>query len=156
MLLYRLVRRPYAQQLDGRGGALFGGRWNSVGLPVIYAAQHRSLAVLEYRVNNPLPVPDLTMVSIELPENSLQQFKIPDLPSNWASYSYNNPCAHLGDQWIKNQETLLLQVPSVVVPQEYNSIINPLHPQMKQVRVLDILPFMIDSRMHQAGDSDKN
>ena len=56
MHVYRLARREYAQHLDGQGAALFGGRWNAVGQPVIYTAQHRSLAVLEYRVNNPLPV----------------------------------------------------------------------------------------------------
>ncbi|MGD1891293.1 MAG: RES family NAD+ phosphorylase [Cyclobacteriaceae bacterium] len=155
MLVYRLVRRPYAQQLDGRGAALFGGRWNSVGLPVVYTAQHRSLAVLEYRVNNPLPVPDLMMVALELPDNSLHQVPLSDLPDNWTSYSFESPCANLGDRWLKSQETLLLQVPSVVVPQEHNILINPLHPLTDQVRVLDILPFMIDTRMYEPEDIDK-
>ncbi|MGB3586310.1 MAG: RES family NAD+ phosphorylase, partial [Tunicatimonas sp.] len=123
MLVYRIARRPYAQQLNGRGAALFGGRWNSVGSPVIYTAQHRSLAVLEYRVNNPLPVPDLMMVSLELPDDSLLKIHISDLPNNWANYSFESPCAHQGDRWLRNQETLLLQVPSVVVPQEHNILI---------------------------------
>jgi RES domain-containing protein len=151
MLVYRLVRRPYAQQLDGRGAALFGGRWNSVGLPVVYTAQHRSLAVLEYRVNNPLPTPDLMMASLELPDHSLREVLFGDLPENWTSYSFESPCAYLGDQWLKSQETLVLQVPSVVVPEEHNILINPLHPLMNQVRVLDSLPFMIDARMYKGS-----
>lgn len=155
MLVYRLVRRPYAQQLDGRGAALFGGRWNSVGLPVVYTAQHRSLAVLEYRVNNPLPVPDLVMISLELPDHSLREVPLGALPENWTSYSFESPCAYLGDQWLKSQETLVLQVPSVVVPQEHNILINPLHPLMKKARILDVLPFMIDTRMYQSKDTDK-
>ncbi|WKN42903.1 RES family NAD+ phosphorylase [Tunicatimonas pelagia] len=154
MVVYRLVRRPYANQLDGRGAALFGGRWNSMGSPVIYTAQHRSLAVLEYRVNNPLPVPDLMMVSVEVPGNNVTQIAIADLPKDWASYSFESPCAHLGDQWVQSQETLLLQVPSVVVPQEHNILINPIHPQMKQVKVLDVLPFIIDARIYYPNDDE--
>jgi len=149
MLVYRLVRRPYAQQVDGRGAALFGGRWNSVGLPVVYTAQHRSLAVLEYWVNNPLPVPDLMMVSLELPDDSLREVPLNDLPDNWTSYSFESPCAYLGDQWLKSQETLLLQVPSVVVPQEHNILINLAHPLKNRVRELDSLPFIIDVRMYK-------
>ena len=80
MLVYRLVRRPYASQLDGYGAALFGGRWNSVGLPVIYTAQHRSLAVLEYRVNNPNPVSDLMMGSLGVPNVSVGISIVTNLP----------------------------------------------------------------------------
>ena len=148
MQVYRLARRTYAAQLNGQGAALFGGRWNSVGQPVVYTAQHRSLAVLEYRVNNPLPVPDLMMVTIELPSKSQSKIAAADLPTTWRQYSFENPCAALGDQWLKNQETLLLEVPSAVVAQEYNILINPLHPLMSQVKVTDMLPFMIDQRMY--------
>ncbi|MEM6842295.1 MAG: RES family NAD+ phosphorylase [Bacteroidota bacterium] len=154
MLVYRLVRRPYVSQLDGRRAALFGGRWNSVGLAVIYTAQHRSLAVLEYRVNNPNPVSDLMMVSVEVPEESLKKITFEDLPENWRQYSFESSCAYLGDQWLKSQETLMLQVPSAVVPQEHSILINPTHPMMSQVKIQDVLPFMVDTRMYQSDDTE--
>lgn len=152
MQVFRLARRKYAQHLDGQGAALFGGRWNSVGRPVVYTAQHRSLAVLEYRVNNPLPVQDLLMITIEVPQDSQQQISLDELPQDWAHYAFESPCARLGDQWLTQQESLLLSVPSAVVALEQNILINPLHPMMDQVKVLDALPFMIDQRMYNPDD----
>lgn len=93
MLLYRLARKTYADQLDGKGTALFGGRWSSPGRPVIYTSEHRSLALLEYSVNNPLPVKDLMMLTIEAPENSIKSFLKTDLPENWHTYKPDSPVA---------------------------------------------------------------
>ena len=148
MQVYRLARRPYATHLDGQGAALFGGRWNSVGQPVVYTARHRSLAVLEYRVNNPLPVQDLLMVTVEVPDDSLQRITQDDLPVDWARYAFESPCAQLGDQWLTQRQSLLLEVPSAVVILEHNVLINPLHPMMNQSKVLDASPFIVDARMY--------
>ena len=153
MQLYRLARRKYAQALDGQGAALYGGRWNSIGHPVVYTAEHRSLAVLEYRVNNPLPVADLLIVTLEVPDGSQQSLSLEELPEGWSRYAYENLCAPLGDEWLREQETLILRVPSAVVAQENNVLINPLHPQMNRVKVVDALPFMIDERMYGADDT---
>lgn len=149
MHVYRLTKRQYAQQLNGQGASLFGGRWNSVGNPVIYTAQHRSLAVLEYRVNNPLPQNDLIMVSLELPENSLEKISPSDLPESWDQYAFESPVARRGDQWLAQGKSLLLQVPSAVVPQEYNILINPRHPMMDLVKILDASLFIVDLRMYR-------
>ena len=158
MHLYRLARRKYAQSLDGQGAALYGqhplrGRWNSVGHPLVYTAEHRSLAVLEYRVNNPLPMADLLIITLEVPDDNQQTLFPDELPDDWARYAYESLCAPLGDQWLSKQETLMLRVPSAVVAQEHNVLINPLHPEMKQVKVVDALPFMIDERMYGAEDA---
>ena len=153
MHLYRLARRKYAQSLNGQGAALYGGRWNSVGRPVVYTAEHRSLAVLEYRVNNPLPVADLVIVTLEVPDDSQQTLSLEELPEGWAQYTYENLCAPQGDRWLREEETLMLRVPSAVVAQEYNVLINPLHRQMNQVKVVDASPFMIDERMYGADDT---
>ena len=155
MQLYRLARRKYAQSLDGQGAALYGGRWNSVGRPVVYTAEHRSLAVLEYRVNNPLPVADLLIITLEVPDDSQQSLSWEELPEGWAQYAHKSLCAPLGDEWLSKQETLLLRVPSAVVVQEHNVLINPLHPQMNQVKVVDALPFMIDERMYEPAGGQK-
>lgn len=149
MLVYRLTRQKYARQLDGQGAALFGGRWNSVGQPVIYTSEHRSLAVLEYRVNNPLPLQDLMILSLELPEVHIPTIEIRNLPDQWQTYTFESPCTSIGDQWLRAQETLLLKVPSAVVTQEYNVLINPLHPHMESVKIVEVLPFMMDYRMYR-------
>ena len=148
MQVFRLAGRKYAKSLDGQGAALFGGRWNSVGQPVVYTAQHRSLAVLEYRVNNPLPTQDLLMITLEVPSDDMQQTTVDELSQDWSHYRFESPCARIGDQWLERQSSLLLSVPSAVVPLEYNVLINPLHPDIDQVRVLDALPFLIDQRMY--------
>lgn len=152
MQVYRLARRKYARHLDGQGAALFGGRWNSIGQPVVYTAQHRSLAVLEYRVNNPLPVQDLLMITIEVPTDSQDQIALDELPEDWSRYAFENPCARLGDQWLAERKTLLLSVPSAVVTMENNVLINPLHPLMVQVNIIDVSPFMVDERMYDIDD----
>ncbi len=148
MQVYRLVRREFALNLDGKGASLFGGKWNSAGLPVIYTALHRSLAVLEYRVNNPLPVRDLLMVTLEVPDHSAQSVFADQLLVDWVKYSFDSPCVRIGEQWLSSHETLLLKVPSAVVPQEHNILINPQHPFIKEVKMLDALPFLIDTRMY--------
>ncbi len=153
MHLYRLARRKYAQSLDGQGAALYGGRWNSVGRPVVYTAEHRSLAVLEHRVNNPLPVADILIVTLDVPDDSQRSISLKELPSDWAAYAYQSLCAPMGDEWLSSQETLTFRVPSAVVAQENNVLINPLHPAMRQVKVTDASPFIIDQRMYGAEDA---
>ena len=148
MLVYRLCKRKYAHQLDGKGAALFGGRWNSKGLPVIYASIHRSLAVLEYRVNNPIPTTDLLMITLEIPDSSWQTLATDALPSDWQQFAPVSQAASLGDQWLKEGKTLIMEVPSVVVPQEHNVLINPLHQLITAVKVVEEQPFLLDQRMY--------
>ena len=94
---------------------------------MVYSAEHRSLSVLVYRVNTPPPVADLLIITLEVPDDSQQSLSLEELPEGWNRYAYENLCAPLGDEWISKQETLVLQVPSAVVVQEHNVLINPLH-----------------------------
>ncbi len=92
------------------------------------------------------------MITIQVPEDSLQRIALKDLPTDWAHYTFESPSARLGDQWLTQRESLLLSVPSAVVAQEHNILINPLHPSMNQVKVVDALPFLIDRRMYHPDD----
>jgi len=148
MLLYRLARKAYADQLDGKGASLFGGRWNSVGKALIYTSEHRSLAVLEYRVNNPLPVKDLMMLTLEVPDDSCIKLDKDRLPPNWKIYSQESNTAGMGNEWLLSKASLLLRVPAVPVPEEYNYLINPLHSRMSEVKIVDISPYLLDSRIY--------
>jgi len=148
-LLWRLVRPGFAPGLDGRGAERYGGRWNSPGLPAVYCASHLSLAVLEYFVHLPPELrrrdslPRMTAVELRLDEGSVEEVGVDDLDRlddlAW--------CRARGDDWLERGEALALAVPSVVVPQEHNVILNPRHGEFGLVRVVDVARFRFDPRL---------
>ncbi len=140
MILYRIARCNYANDLSGTGARLYGGRWNSVGKPATYLASSRSLAVLEVLVHlQPLMVPDdFCLVEVEVPDKHIQTITAVSPPQI---------LARIGDNFLKRQEYFMLKVPSAIVPAEYNYLLNPLHPDMKKVKTIKKEPFDFDSRL---------
>ena len=146
MIIWRLARKVYAA-LNGQGPRLYGGRWNSIGTPVVYTSEHLSLAALEFLVHftdHDLTPLDLTAFKIEAPENSIEVIYQTDLPDGWTEHPV---CARLGDIWAERNESLLLRVPSAVIPIESNLLINPNHRRFKEVRLVDSFPFAFDRRL---------
>lgn len=143
MIVYRLAKAANSA-LDGEGARLFGGRWNSAGQPMIYAAASPSLAVLEILVHLDLP-PDLIpndyrLLSIEAPDDVATE-ALDATPEAAAG------CIAAGDDFLTRGSALVLQIPSVVVPQEHNSLLNPRHPDMARVRTVGDAPFTFDPRL---------
>ncbi len=137
--VWRICRRPFAD-LSGEGARLYGGRWNSPGRPLIYAAETAALAVLEVRVHldldwDTLP-DDYVLASIDI--GSLVPEQIDELPSD--------PRA-IGDEWIRSRTTALLRVPSWIVPESHNILINPAHPDASSIAPSTIRPFAFDKRL---------
>ncbi|HAL81379.1 MAG TPA: RES domain-containing protein [Mucilaginibacter sp.] len=149
MVLYRIVKCKYARDLSGAGARLYGGKRNSEGKPAIYLASSRSLAVLEVLVHlPPLMIPDdFCLVEIEVPDNSITQIAIEDLPENWKEISPPVALKEMGDAFLKKQACLLLKMPSSIVPMEYNYLLNPLHPGIKKVKIVKSEHFDFDSRL---------
>jgi RES domain-containing protein len=149
MVLFRIVRCIYADDLSGTGARLYGGRWNSEGKPAVYLAASRSLAVLEVLVHlTPLMVPDdYCLTEIEVPDDSVTVIKITDLPKKWNDTSSPLELKHTGDEFLKNQAYLLMKVPSSIVPMEFNYLLNTRHPEMKKVKVIAKEPFTFDARL---------
>jgi len=149
MVLYRITRCTYANDLSGTGARLFGGRWNSIGKPATYLASSRSLAMLEVLVHlQPLMVPDdFCMVELEVPGKSIKTITTDILPKDWKDVSPPQILTKIGDDFLKRQEHFMLKVPSAIVPEEYNYLLNPLHPDMKKVKVIKTEPFDFDSRL---------
>lgn len=141
MLVYRICRDIY-HSLDGEGARLFGGRWNGSGHSVVYASEHISLCVLEQLVHLDVDlIPNnWIVVTIEIPDKCLGE-KVDALPETTTAMR------QFGDLWVSEKRSLLLVVPSVVVPQENNILINPHHPEMKGVKVKNISPFKLDWRL---------
>ena len=153
-VLYRIARTKYAKDLSGEGARLAGGRWNHKGTPVIYAAESRSLACLEALVHMSQAefLIHRKIVLIAIPKTiAPQKIDKSDLPRNWRQYPPFFKLADIGTQWAASMKSLLLQVPSAVVPEEFNMLINPAHPDMKSVTISKIEDFTFDKRLDPSG-----
>ena len=149
MRLYRLCRAPH-RALDGEGARLWGGRWNSPGLPVVYASTSLALAALEYLVHlSAEDVPaDLVALTMELPDDvESERVALADLPVGWEQTPEPQGCKEIGDAWLRAGRTLALRVPAAPVPEEENVLLNPRHPDAAHVRVVAERPFFFDPRL---------
>ena len=149
MLVWRICREGQ-QELDGEGARLYGGRWNSEGVPVLYTSSTLALAALEFLVHADIEdVPDdLVALAIEVPDDAgAKTVAVNDLPGDWNQLPDHPACAKIGDEWVAEGTALLLRVPSAVVPEESNLLINPGHPRAGDVVVVSMRPFAFDRRL---------
>ena len=149
MRAWRLARRAFLA-LDGEGARLYGGRWNTEGTAVVYAASSLALAALELLVHvDPQDAPDdLVALAIEVPDDAPHATVTPDaLPADWDRVTDHPACAEVGDRWARARERLVLRVPSAIVPEETNVLLNPAHPAMRRVRVAAERAFAFDRRL---------
>ncbi len=150
MLAWRIALRRYALDRRGLGAALFGGRWNERDVPAIYAGATAEIAVLERFIHTAgRRPPELALVRIELPdEPDLYEHPNPkSLPRDWATTPAPPSTATFGTRFLREQRGLAMIVPSAVVPEARNLVINPLHLRMKDVKLRIVRPFSFDQRM---------
>jgi RES domain-containing protein len=148
--VYRITSNRYSRDLSGTGARLHGGRWNPKGISMVYSAESRALATVEYLVHVPLSlVPrDLSLVTLHIPDDiPYTTIATTDLPANWRDYPPPPALADLGGQWATALEALLLRVPSAVVVQEHNVLINPRHPDMPYITIAQVEPYQFDARL---------
>lgn len=149
MRIYRLAQEEYKDDLSGRGSFLYGGRWNSKGLYALYAAEHISLAVLELVVNfNRSSAPlkkKFHLLSLEIPEEKIGLMQADMLKKNW----FNDPdyTRYIGDLFLGGKELLAMKIPSAVIPEEFNYIINPQHEDFKKVKKINDYVYGLDNRL---------
>lgn len=147
---WRLVPENHAATaFDGEGARRYGGRWNSPGVPMVYASEHQSLAALEIRVHI-----DKTGMrkryksfAFHFDEDLMEVFPVADLPGDWQQEPPPLSLQRLGDQWIKSGASVILAVPSVVIPRELNYLINPRHPDFARLEIDPPTDFWFDPRM---------
>jgi RES domain-containing protein len=149
MNVFRIVPSPRANDLSGEGARLYGGRWNSKGIPMIYSATTASLAVLETLVHMSLDVfpENLVLVTLHIPKDFIQTLDTDQLPPNWTAYPASSDVQTIGDTWAREETSLGLLVPSAILPQENNLIINPRHPQAGKISIAEITPYRVDRRL---------
>jgi RES domain-containing protein len=135
--------------LSGNGSRLYGGRWNSEGRAMVYLASSRSLAVLEALAHlSPTNIPDdYCIMIVEVPDHSFTELAIDTLPQYWSEYPEPNILKQIGNQFLTQKKNLLLKVPSAIVKEEFNYLLNPLHEDAEKVKIVSKQPFNFDARL---------
>ena len=148
MIVYRLSRTKWANDLTGNGARINGGRWNHPGTACMYTSESRALAVLEYTVNVTIhDIPrSLSIVTLEIPDD-IADFPITSLPGDWAAAPAPSSTKDFGTAALSVNVHPVLCFPSAIIPIEYNYVLNPLHPGSKNFKVLDVADFIYDVRI---------
>ncbi|MES2278007.1 MAG: RES family NAD+ phosphorylase [Bacteroidota bacterium] len=148
MLLYRITRCVYANDMSGTGARLYGGRWNNIGRAMVYTASSMALATLEALVHLPTAIipDDFCLVTFDAPEDIFEA-DTRLFPPNWNAYPEPEILKRTGDFFLKQNEHLLMKVPSAIVKAEFNYLINPLHPKAAEIKILGSEPFTFDERL---------
>jgi len=149
--VWRICARKFRNRaFDGSGARLYGGRWNLPGTPMVYTASTLSLAALELFVNldpEDLP-PNLVSIFASVPDGlPITEIKSSSLPRNWRTYPASPASQKLGADWIAAGSTAILSVPSAVIPEERNFLLNPAHADFKLIEIGESKPFRFDPRM---------
>lgn len=148
--VYRITRKRYAEDLTGAGARLCGGRWNSRGVPVVYAAEHRSLSLLEFlvRASTDLQPADMCMVTIRMPEGlPVYDLGLSELSSGWRGFPYDEFTQQIGDSLLKSGRYGMIRVPSAIVEEECNCLIHPLIAPETGAFVSEVNPLYLDQRL---------
>ncbi|HMI77295.1 MAG TPA: RES family NAD+ phosphorylase [Ferruginibacter sp.] len=148
MIVYRISNSTHSDDLSGTGSKIMGSRWNSKGTPVLYTSQHISLSVLEMLVNTNFKdyAIALDLLYIRLPEQqAIKTIELSSLKDTWK----DDPeyTRYIGDEFIKQKQSLILRVPSAVINEEYNYLANPLHADFKKIKIIKTKSFWPDERL---------
>jgi RES domain-containing protein len=147
MIVYRCTLEAHIETtLAGEGALRYGGRWNSKGVAAIYTAESRILAVLELVIRQPIDkiCADYRILPIEVPE----QFIEPKIPQKWKQDE--SITRKIGDNFLKSSEHLLIKIPSVLLANTFNYLINPRSPEVTKVKLLQPEQILLDGRLLEA------
>ncbi|GAB3169462.1 RES family NAD+ phosphorylase [Telluribacter humicola] len=149
--VYRIQKRQHLEGiLTGFGAQLYGGRWNPVGVPLVYTSSTPELALLESLVHlegTPWEdLPPLVLVELEIPD-SLDDIELHELPDDWQSQPVPPTVQHFLVPRLNSRASLAYSVPSVIMPWSRNLLLDPLHPLIHEVKTLRVEDFMYDQRL---------
>ena len=148
---YRLVSPRWASTaFSGEGARKYGGRWNSPGHPVVYLSESRALCALELLVH--LTTPDtrckpFLLIEVKIPTQSIECLPTSALPTDWNISPPTRDSMSIGDDWLAQNRSLALRVPSTIVPEETNLVLNVSHPQMREIEIGTERRFCFDPRL---------
>lgn len=144
---YGIVKRKFfAAAFSGEGARLYGGRWNSPGTLAVYTSGTISLALLEWRAHlAQWPAPAVGIIKIEFDAGLV--WAPARLPATWKQTPSPKTNLALGDEWARSGRSAVLRVPSAIVPEESNYLLNPAHPDFKQIRIGKLRLLKVDPRI---------
>ena len=147
---WRIVRTSRANTaFTGEGPWRYGGRWNSPGVHVVYVSEHQSTAAFEVFANR---VPFILeekykAYHLEWPDGLTEIFPIKKLPANWRVTPPPAETTEIGDRWVQERRSAALALPSAISPDDTNFLLNPEHPDFKQIRIHSPINFDFDPRL---------
>lgn len=148
MIVYRLAASAYKDDLTGTGAKLYGGRWNNIGYPALYCTQNISLAVLEILVRTGIDIlpPDYFIIELDIPDKlNLEKILISKLKADWKDDIETTQW--IGTEFLKNEKSAVLEIPSAIIDNELNFIINPKHVDFKKIKLISVKKFEFDKRL---------
>ena len=146
---YRVVKEKYwASAFDGEGARLYGGRWNSKGVPVVYTSDSLALCSLEIFVHLPsyTLLADYAYVPLVFDSGLIA---VAHLDDGWDERPVSRVSQDIGDHWIKEGLSAILRVPSVIIPDGYNYLVNIHHPDFKKIKIGKPQPLTFDPRLQK-------
>jgi RES domain-containing protein len=154
---WRITKSKYIDKaFTGEGAEESGGRWNSEGTRVVYASSSISLAILEILVNlqDAKILSTYEVIPFHFDQRFMKAIEVKALPRDWASLPSSLSAKSIGDDWVQSSDSLILEVPSAVVPIENNYLINPGHPDFDQITFGEPIPLPFDERLIDLINSD--
>lgn len=145
-----------AEDMSGTGAKVSGGRWNDVGEALVYSSESRALACLETIVHlnaGGLPF-NRYLVEIDVPDDvwaAAEQADPSALPVGWDAEPAGLASVRYGSAWVSSLRSALLLVPSVIVPEERNAVINPLHPDAGKIKASKVRKWLYDPRLRRGS-----
>lgn len=147
---WRIAKKKFeSSAFDGEGARLFGGRWNSIGYRMVYTASSQSLAALEImvHVSRPALLQKYVALGIEIPSNFIETTDPKKLSKDWLASPPPTKLQEIGDKWVRNGSSVVLAVPSAVIPGEINFLLNPAHADFATLLTAKPVRFEFDKRL---------
>lgn len=147
---WRIVKRKLAREaFSGEGARLYGGRWNSPGVLVVYTAQSQSLAALEMLVHleNPDVLAEYVVIEARFADSLITRIPRANLPNDWRANPAPASARAIGDAWIAAEPSAVLELPSAIIPAEKNFLLNPQHRDFAQIEIGEPQEFEFDLRL---------
>jgi RES domain-containing protein len=149
MIVYRITNSLYKDDISGTGAKIKGARWNMPGSSMLYTAENLSLSVLELLVH--IGLQDIQhlyhSLSIIIPDDTaISEISLSKLKKNWQEDE--DYTAFMGTEFLRTNESLVLKVPSAIINEEYNYLVNPYHADFKKIKIKRSKPFIFDQRLY--------
>lgn len=147
---WRIVKTRHAiDAFSGEGARLYGGRWNSPGVRMIYTSESIALATLEMLVHLETEslLASYSVCSVHIDESDVAELEKSQLPPSWREYPASAELRRIGDAWIASLSSAALQVPSAIIDAESNFLVNPLHPHFDKIAIGRPIPYRMDPRL---------